>query len=178
VNSKGLRVVFVVLLVGVGAYWYWSPLLAIHQMREAAKAGDADAFNDRVDYPKLRESMKGQLSAVLTKKLATEPQSNNELAKAGAAFGAMLGLTLVDNMVDAFVRPETVMQAMQQGKMMPKRQPDSPAPSPPGAPNKEKVMWQSARKGVDKCIAYAMKPGQHRLGDGAKWIRELEADGN
>jgi hypothetical protein len=146
--------------MAVGAYWYWSPLVAIHQMREAAKAGDADAFNDHVDYPKLRESMKGQLSAMVTKKLATEPQSHNEFAKAGAALGAMLGLTLVDKLVDAFVRPETVMQAMQQGKMMPKRQPDAPASSPTPTTSDEKVTWQSERKGVDKYIAYVMKPGQ------------------
>jgi len=160
VNSKALRVCVVFLFIAVGAYWYWSPLVAIHQMRDAAKAGDVDAFNDHVDYPKLRESMKGQLSAMVKNTLATEPGSSNELAKAGAALGVMLGLTVVDKMVDVFVRPETVMRAMQQGKMMPKQQTDAPASGPTPNTGEEGVTWQSERKGVDKYIAYASKPGQ------------------
>ncbi|HET9645710.1 MAG TPA: DUF2939 domain-containing protein [Burkholderiaceae bacterium] len=158
-RSKALKLGIVAVLVTVAAYWYWSPLVAIHQMREAARSGDADSFNDHVDYPRLRESMKAQLSTALTRKLGSDRQQNNEFAKAGAALGAMLGLPLVDKMVDAFVRPETVMQAMQQGKMMPKRQPEG-APSSPAARHEEKMQWQSERKGVDKYIAYALRPGR------------------
>ncbi len=158
-TSKTLKLGICAVLLAVAAYWHWSPLVTIRQMREAARVGDADSFNDLVDYPRLRESMKSQLSAALTKKLDNGPQPNNEFAKAGAALGAMLGLSLVDKMVDAFVRPETVMRAMQQGRMMPKRQPEPAASSPAPAPEYE-VQWQSERKGVNKYIAYALKPGQ------------------
>jgi len=53
----------------VGAYWYWSPFLAMHQLRTAAREGDTDSFNDRVNYPRLRESLKGQFSAMMAEKL-------------------------------------------------------------------------------------------------------------
>jgi hypothetical protein len=159
VTSRTLKLGIGAALIALAAYWYWSPLVAIHQMRQAAQAGDADAFNDHVDYPKLRDSMKGQFSAAFTKKLASDPQPTGDFAKAGAALGTMLGLSLVDKMVDAFVRPETVMQAMQQGKMMPKRQPQAAA-SGPSPSSEEKLQWQSERKGVDKYVAYVLKPGE------------------
>lgn len=102
--------------VALAGYWYWSPLLTLHQMRAAAEARDADAFNDHVDYPRLRESLKGQFSSMMTKQLASRPEPDNDFAKAGAALGSVLGLAMVDRFVDALVRPEMVMRAMQEGR--------------------------------------------------------------
>jgi type II secretion system protein G len=106
----------VLVIAGVAAYWYWSPYLVMRQMRNAAVSADADTFNDHVDYPKLRESLKGQLSARITGELGSASRSGNEFERAGSALGSMLGLALVDKMVDAVVRPETVMRAMENGK--------------------------------------------------------------
>lgn len=158
-KSNTLRAVVVVVALAVVAYWYWSPFLAIHQMREAARTGDADTFNDYVDYPRLRESLKGQFSSRLTEKMASDPEPKNEYAKAGAALGSMFAAALVDKMVDAFVRPETVMRAMQQGKVMPKRS-SAEAASAVAVDEADKVRWTSERKNVDKLIAYGGKPGQ------------------
>lgn len=158
-TSKAFKLGAVTVAIALAAYWYWSPLLAIHQMREAARSGDADAFNDHVDYPKLRDNLKGQLSVAFARSIENSPKAENEFARAGAALGTMLGLSLVDRMVDALVRPETVMRAMQQGKMMPKRQADT-SPSTSSPSKDEPVQWQSERKGVDKYIAYASSPGQ------------------
>ena len=158
-KSNTLRAAVVVAILAVAAYWYWSPFLAMHQMREAARAGDADTFNDYVDYPHLRESLKGQFSARLTEQMASGPEPTNDFAKAGAALGSMFAVAMVDKMVDAFVRPETVMRSMQQGKVVPKRSPGSPS-SAPAADDADKVTWSSERKSVDKLIAYANKPAQ------------------
>ncbi|UUZ77388.1 DUF2939 domain-containing protein [Polaromonas sp. P1(28)-13] len=62
---------------------------------------DADAFNERVDYPKLRESIKGQLSALLGEQMAKTQDAGNPFA----ALGSMLGMAMVDRFVDAMVRP-------------------------------------------------------------------------
>jgi hypothetical protein len=100
------------------------------------------------------------VSGALTEHLATQPQSDNEFAKAGAALGAMLGMAMVDKMVDVFVRPETVMLAMQEGKVMPNKE-EAPQPTTQtSAEPTEKVVWQSERKGVDKYIVYASEPGE------------------
>jgi type II secretion system protein G len=102
--------------VGIAAYWYWSPYLALYDMRSAVRDADPDSFNAHVDYPKLRESLKGQLSAQMTQELITHPNSGSGIDRAGAALGGMLGLAFVDRIVDAVVRPEAVMHAMQNGK--------------------------------------------------------------
>lgn len=158
-KSNTLRAAVVVAVLAVAAYWYWSPLLAMHQMREAARAGDADTFNDYVDYPRLRDSLKGQFSSRLTQQMASEPEPKNEFAKAGAALGSMFAIAMVDKMVDSFVRPETVMRMMQQGKVMPKRSSSSSA-SGSTADEANQVKWTYERKGVDKLIAYGNEAGQ------------------
>jgi type II secretion system protein G len=115
-GSSALKASVVVVAIAVAAYWYWSPLLAVHQLRTAAREGDADSFNDRVDYPRLRESLKGQFSALMAEQLGGATNGGSDAARAGSALGAMLGMTLVDRMVDAMVRPEFVMKAMQEGR--------------------------------------------------------------
>ena len=92
-------------------------------MQSAAQEKDADTFTERVDYPKLRESLKGQLSAVMGEQMAKTQDAGNPFA----ALGSMLGLALVDRFVDAMVRPETVMRAMQEGQMAPKAKPEGEA---------------------------------------------------
>ncbi len=147
--SKPVLFAIFAAIFGLGAYWYWSPFLAIRQMQSAAKAGDADTFNDFVDYPKLRESLKGQLSAVLAEKMGDAKKSDNPFA----AFGSALGLLVVDKMVDAMVRPELVMKGLQNGKFGPKAQ---QADGDSGAGAKEAGQrWDYDRRGLDKLVAYA-----------------------
>ena len=57
---KALFAALIAMLLVGGAYWYWAPVIVFRQMLFAAKAGDADKFNDHVDYPKLRESFTQQ----------------------------------------------------------------------------------------------------------------------
>lgn len=175
--SKALKAAAVAVALGVGAYWYWSPFLAIHQLRAAARAGDADAFNDHVDYGRLRESLKGQFSAAIGDKLVTDAPKG-DAAKAGAALGSMLAIALMDRMVDAVIRPESVMRILQEGKLLPKdraepRTPRGGAGTPPGdgpgtdAPPSQPPVWSTERKSVDKLILYARaadQPEEKRTG--------------
>ena len=152
-------------------YWYRSPWLAIQQIRKAAKTGDATAFNDRVDYPLLRESLKGQLSAAIGTRASERSESGSDIAKAGAALGSLFATAMVDRMVDAFVRPESVMRIMQEGRLMPRR--DSRAKTPDGTPSDEEgetdagktrstrePIWTTERQSVDTFILYARRAGQ------------------
>jgi hypothetical protein len=68
---KLLKAAVVVAALAVPAYWYWSPYHALHSMKAAAQARDADDFNQYVDYPKLRESLKGQFSAMMAESLGS-----------------------------------------------------------------------------------------------------------
>jgi hypothetical protein len=111
ISKSALAAAFIALLA-VAAYWYWSPFLAIREMQSAAKANDAETFNTHVDYPRLRESLKGQFSLLMGEQMAKSTDSSDPFA----AFGTMLGLAMADKLVDAMVRPETVMRGMQSGR--------------------------------------------------------------
>lgn len=150
-----------VAVASIAAYWYWSPYLAVKQLHAAAQAKDADAFNDRVDYASLRESFKGQFSAMLTDKLGKTDDTKTGFA----AMGAALGMLMANQMIDALVRPETMMRVMQEGKMAPKV---DGAPSNE-ASRQEKPEWQFERKSIDKLIAYPKKAGT-TPGEGEKQV--------
>ena len=130
----------------IGAHWYYSPYIVMNSMVSAAKAKDADKFNDYVDYPSLRESFKGQFSAKMAEVMGK--QSNNPFS----ALGAMLGMTLINQMVDALVRPELVMKMMEEGKA---QQPDKSAndKQTSNEPETKAPKWEFERKGTDLVLA-------------------------
>jgi hypothetical protein len=139
----------VVALVAIAAYWYWSPFLALRAMQSAARAQDAASFNAHVDYPKLRASLKQQLVSVVDARMAPD----NVLA----SFGKMMGAAVADQLVDAMVRPETVMRGMRSGQFGGQGQ--APAAAPAGAPlasgkQDGAPAWDWMRVGTDKLVAY------------------------
>lgn len=153
-NTKPLVAALVIAGAGIGGYWYYSPYLSIQAMRDAAQAKDADAFNDQVDYPKVRENLKAQLSAKMVDSLGTTGNADNGFA----ALGAMLGMAMINPMVDAFVSPEMVMRSMQQGDFKPV--PPLGQDNPTGETEPKKVEWTLERKGTNKVIARTQEPGQ------------------
>lgn len=144
---KAIVGVLVLTAAAVGGYWYYSPHLALKSMQTAAQEKDADKFNEHVDYPKLRESFKGQMSAMMAEQLGKSGSTGAE------AWGAMLGAAMANQFVDALVRPEVVMKAMQSGEFSPK----ATGENSPSSENK-KPSWTFERKGTDKLIAYATAP--------------------
>jgi hypothetical protein len=151
-NNRIGKATLVAVLLGIlaiGAYWYWSPFLALREMQAAAKAKDANTFNMHVDYPRVRDSLKGQLSALMTAEMVNRSGSKN----AFEALGAMLGMAMVDKMVDAMVRPEVVMRGMENGKFGVR--PSSEAGA--GATAKD-TTWVFVRQGADKLIAFPEGP--------------------
>lgn len=132
-----------VVAAGVAAYWYWSPYLVVRELRDAAMAADAGRFNAHVDFPKLRESLKGQFSARIDKGVGAEGAVN--------AFGGMLAHVLVDKMIDVAVRPETIMFAMREGRFKIERSGEQDGEERQEATH-EKTVWRTERKGVDTVL--------------------------
>jgi Protein of unknown function (DUF2939) len=137
---------------GVGAYWHYSPYLTIKQMRTAAEQNDADTFNAHVDYPKVRESLKGQLAAMMAEKLGSSGGATGGFEGLGAA----LGLALINPMIDAMVRPEMVMRSMQEGKLKPL--PGGAGDSAGAAERAKEPKWEFDRVEANKLVAYAVDP--------------------
>lgn len=163
-TSKLIKAAAVAVIVAIAGYWYWSPFLTVRQLKSAAQNRDADGFNEHVDYPKVRESLKGQFSDMLAAKIGKSADSDNILANAGAALGTMIGMAVMNPLVDAMVRPETIMRAMRNGQMSPnnnqsgdaRAQSDGNSGNQAGAePKDDKPKWAYERKGVNKVIAYA-----------------------
>jgi hypothetical protein len=192
VQNRGMKSARLVLaaglaiLIALAAYWYWSPFLAVRQLQTAAQEGDAETFNAHVDYPKVRESLKGQFSALVTQKLGAQDSSNPL-----AALGNMIGLGLVNQLVDAMVRPETVMAAMKNGHLAKPGPAPTPAPQPGGEPPsagaatppstgpapEKKARWVIDRQGVSKMTAYAVDPAKPDEPDSERLALVFERSG-
>ena len=150
-SSKVIGFIAPALLLAVAAYWYWSPLLALGQMKAAAKASDATAFNVYVDYPRLRESLK---SGVMGQVGLPQPAAGD------GPVGGLLGQVLVSGLIDALVRPEMVMRMLKEGAVKTERQPAEPE-------QESKTDWVTQREGMNTLIAYvgdAADPVDKRLG--------------
>ncbi len=150
-SSGGIKFAVAVALVGVAAYWYWSPVLALGQLKSAAKAMDGESFNAYVDYPRLRESMKDE---VMTKVAGVSPSDKST----GAA--GLLGQVFVSGMIEALVRPEMVMRMMKEGAVQPEAEQAA-------AKDDSKTDWSSQREGLNTFVAYVGdegEPQEKRLG--------------
>lgn len=106
-------VAFVVALVGTS---YASPYWAVHQLRAAADAADADALQDYVDFPALRESIKAEIQAKVVVPEITDPKLQERPL---GGIGAMVASAMIGSMVDAMVTPAGVA-SMMRGKPDPK----------------------------------------------------------
>ena len=91
-------------VLGFALFVYLGPYLTVMKLRNGVRAGDAEKVSECVDYPALRESMKGQLKNVVSERLGTD----NPLA--GIASG--LTLTFGDALVDRFLTPEGIAELM------------------------------------------------------------------
>jgi len=136
--------------VGVGAYGYYAPILAMQGMQAAAEQRDADTFNQYVDYPQLRESLKGQLAGMMATQLGGSGTGTDSV-------GLVWGMALINPLVDALVRPELVMRAMQSGDWSAKPSGSADAPK---AGTSDDVVWQIERDGISRVTAYAMARGE------------------
>jgi len=153
VNGRAALLALVIGGGAIAAYWHWSPYLALRSMQAAAIKGDADALSAHVDYPRLRESFKGQFKARMASVMKPAGDERNPFA----ALGAALGMAMADQMVDALVRPEALAKAFANAKLQP---PGAPA-STAGADGPARgVSWRLERKGVDRVVIYGEESGQ------------------
>lgn len=146
-KGSGLRWIAVAVIAATAGYWYASPYLALKQMRAAAERHDAETFNDYVDYPRLRQSLKGQMAAALTEKAT---RASNDSERAAAALGAGLANAFGGALVDAMVRPEVVIRLMTQAK--PGSSSSAGVVRSPSS--KDDVNWTVQRLGMNKMVVY------------------------
>ncbi|WP_233829680.1 DUF2939 domain-containing protein [Paraburkholderia sp. ZP32-5] len=97
-----LITLIVVIVIAALGYVYASPYLAVNNLKRAADARDVQTVNQYVDFPALRASLKQQVADMLTHRL--EADGGNKLA----TIGAVIGVTLIGPLVDAYATPDGV----------------------------------------------------------------------
>ena len=115
------RVLIVVLVIAAGlaaGAWWFSPWWVLNQAKGAAERNDAQALSDVIDYPRLRESLKGEFNSALAGRLRDGASGLGEAGRTGATLGAVLASALVDKLVDVMVRPEFFVRAIRDGQFV------------------------------------------------------------
>ncbi|MFC4255037.1 DUF2939 domain-containing protein [Altererythrobacter xixiisoli] len=131
-------IIITVLALCAAAGWvYASPWLAMSGLRDAAMAHDADGLEQRVDFPAVRQSLKGQLQGQISR----EARQRRDDPIAGV--GALLAGTLVGSVVDRIVTPDGVANLLATGQLTPQ----TPGQSEPEAE------WQVSRQGLTRFTA-------------------------
>ena len=125
-SSKNVVIAAVIaVLAGIAVLLYASPYIALNSIKPAMAAQDANEQAQYVDFPVLRENLKGRLMSSLANKLPKSDDSSNPLGGIGEAIGGMVVGAAVDNLVS----PAGVMMMMQTGKFGPKVPRSTPAPA-------------------------------------------------
>lgn len=157
--KRKLLAAVVALAVAIGSYWYASPYLVMYQMRKAVEQRDAEGINSRIDYPALRDNLKGQFAS----KMAGEIQKSSD--NPFAALGTMMGMALANQMIDMMLRPEVLMNAMRTGDLDVK----SAARGEQGGKERQGLKWKYERSSADRIVAYPLDP-QDPASQGAGFV--------
>ncbi|WP_176052704.1 DUF2939 domain-containing protein [Paraburkholderia caribensis] len=120
-----IALIAIVVVAALG-YAYASPYIALDRLKRAADSRDVETVNAYVDYPSLRDSLKLQVTGLLTRRLDVQ-HNGNPLA----AIGAMIGVALISPLVDAYATPDGVAALL--NGMPPRGEPGERPPPPPAA---------------------------------------------
>ena len=99
-NKKIVLGVAALLLLALASFA--SPWWSVWQMRSAAQAGDAEKLAEYVDFPALRESLKAEFFATVTKPMLEDPKMKDNPF---AGLGVMIANAMIGPMVDAMISP-------------------------------------------------------------------------
>jgi Protein of unknown function (DUF2939) len=152
-QQRLLAAAAIAIAAGIAAYWYWSPYLAVRALREAALNADAARFNEHVDFPRVRDSLKAQFAERI----------DGAGGRSAGGFGGLLANAVIGTVIDAAVRPETIMFAMREGRFNIERggQREDQPQSEPG--ERKQPVWRTERQGVDTVLFHVQRDG----GDGS-----------
>ena len=133
-------------LLFVGAY-AGSPYWAVKQFRAAAVGGDVSRLAAAVDFPAVRESLKGQVAAAATRRVVEDPRLRDDPL---AGLGMALMPVVVDRMTDALVTPRSIAALLRQGRAVRGER---------GAAVDPHVRYDYGYEGLDRFVVTVRAPG-------------------
>ena len=93
-----MKIFMTALAVLAVGYLAGAPYLTAYQLQRAIVEQDREALGEYVDFPALRESLKGELNAAIAREM---PEEDSAFAVLGVA---LVGV-MTDRMIDAYVTP-------------------------------------------------------------------------
>ena len=107
-SIKNTSLCVLILIIGILAYAAAGPFITMYQIKMGIDNHDGDKLNANIDFPALRENLKGQLNAMVMKKSGTDLQDN---PIGGLVFG--LASKASEGIVDSIVTIEGLSAAME-----------------------------------------------------------------
>lgn len=107
--KKVILVALAMLVAAFGGWYFASPSYALMSLHDAVKAGDADAMEDHIDFPAVRESVK----MTIKEKMAEQVSAPD--ADPLAALGMAMADKLLDPMIDGMLTPNGVAKLIEHG---------------------------------------------------------------
>ena len=96
----------------LGAAYFASPFLALHDLQQAARTGDRDRLDQLVDFPRVRENLKAKVDAYVLQSMRSDPgMANNPFA----GLGALIVPAIADRAIDTYVTPDGIAVAVNNG---------------------------------------------------------------
>ncbi|MBY0237885.1 MAG: DUF2939 domain-containing protein [Burkholderiaceae bacterium] len=152
--------------VGIGvlalaAFAYASPYFTLHQIKNSLADKDADALSEHVDFPALRENVKGQVMAMMSARMSGPEMKDNPFA----AMGQALGAAMVGPMIDSMVSPAGVVALMRNSASRSSSAGETKAPN---SGEQIKPNYTVSYKGWDRVT---VRPAGSEAGEGTLTLR-------
>jgi hypothetical protein len=110
--NKVLGALILVLLLAVGAAYALSPFYAFQQLKQAAETGDRERLEALVDFPAVRDDLKGQVDSKAVKLAREASGVGHPIAMLLGRLGSAVG----DQAVDQVVTPEGITEIVTAGR--------------------------------------------------------------
>ena len=94
--------------LATGGYWFASPYLALRSIEAAVVGRDGDRLNRMIDYPKLRETIKTDVVAVIRDAMAQQPDLKPEERTTAMAMSAAFLAPIANTVIDSVLTPDMV----------------------------------------------------------------------
>ena len=148
--NKVIGGLILLLLLALGGAYAASPLLAFHQLKQAAETGDKERLEALVDFPAVREDLKSQVDSKAIKLARTA----SGVGYLPAMIAGRLGSALGDRAVDQVVTSEGISEIVSAGRA-----------AHGGYKDKDKVEGSGAKSGTPTTVVrYAyLTPDRFRV---------------
>ena len=115
IRTSHMSIAVAAVLSVAAATLYASPYWTLRTLHTAVQDQDATTVAKHVDFPALREDLKGQLLLKMQRDMATRPGVESQPL---SGLGQMFAMGLVNQMVDGLVSPTGVALALKNGAVL------------------------------------------------------------